>query len=61
MTAVSIAVVPITGGNPGESYRWSVSRDGEEVGSGVAADEDEAYEAAKPLFEMLRLKMASVA
>jgi hypothetical protein len=61
MTAVSIAVVPIAGSNPRESYRWSVSRDGEEVGSGVASDEDEAYEAAKPLFEMLRSQMASVA
>ena len=61
MTAVSIAVIPITGSNPGESYRWSVSSDGQEVDSGVASDEDEAYEAAKPLFEMLRSQMASVA
>jgi hypothetical protein len=61
MTAVTIAVVPITGSDTGESYRWSVSRDGEEVGCGIASDEDEAYEAAKPLFEMLRSQMASVA
>jgi len=61
MTAISIAVVPIAGGNQGESYRWSVSRDGEEVGFGIAYDEDEAYDAAKPLFEMLRSQMASVA
>lgn len=61
MPAISIAVVPLAGNDPGETYRWSVSRDGEEVGCGIAADENEAYEAAKPLFEMLRLQLASVA
>lgn len=60
MTAVSIAVAAIAGSNRAESYRWSVSRDGEEVAFGLASDEDEAYEAAKPLFEMLRSQMASV-
>ena len=60
MTAVSIAVVAVPGSNPGEGFRWSVSRDGGEVDWGTASGEDEAYEAAKPLFERLRKQMATV-
>jgi hypothetical protein len=38
-----------------------VSRDGQEVEFGVAADENAAYEAAKPHFDRLRSEMAGLA
>ncbi|MTD93523.1 hypothetical protein GIW81_04140 [Hyphomicrobium sp. xq] len=54
MTAVNITVVDA--GTP-EGWRWSVTRDGHEVESGMAPDEDAAYTAAKPHFDRLRLEM----
>ena len=54
MTAVNITVVDA--GTP-EGWRWSVTRDGHEVASGLAPDEDAAYTAAKPHFERLRREM----
>lgn len=58
MPAVSIAVSAIDGGDPKAGCRWAVSRDGEEIECGVAANEDAAYEAAKPHFDRLRAEMA---
>lgn len=54
MTSVNITVVDA---GTQEGWRWSVTRDGQEVERGLAADEDTAYTAAKPHFERLRKEM----
>ncbi len=54
MTVVNITVVDA---GTEEGWRWSVTRDGHEIESGLAPDEDAAYAAAKPHFDRLRLEM----
>lgn len=61
MTTVNITVVELDSSDQNAGYRWSVSRDGREVEFGVAADENAAYEAAKPHFDILRAEMALLA
>ncbi len=61
MSTANITVADVSGRDPKEGCRWSVSRDGKEVESGVAADENAAYEAAKPHFDKLRADMARLA
>lgn len=61
MTTVNITVIEIDPSDHKAGYRWSVSRDGREVESGMATDEDAAYEAAKPHFDVLRAEMALLA
>lgn len=61
MPAVTITVAAIDGGDAKVGCLWTVSRDGEEIECGVAADEDAAHEAATPHFERLRAGMANLA
>lgn len=61
MTSVNITVTELNSSDPKEAFRWVVSRDGREVEFGVAADEDAAYAAAKPHFDILRAEMALLA
>ncbi|MFN3626215.1 MAG: hypothetical protein ACK4TP_19475 [Hyphomicrobium sp.] len=58
MSSVNITVADVGSGAPNLSWRWSVSLDGKEVESGLAENEDAAFEAAKPLFDRLRAEMA---
>lgn len=58
MTSVNITVVELNQSEAKEGYRWAVTRNGREVESGVAADEEAAYAAAKPHFDILRAEMA---
>ncbi|CAN1721911.1 protein of unknown function [Hyphomicrobium sp. 1Nfss2.1] len=57
MTSVNITVADIGPSDTNQGWRWSVNRDGEEVEFGLAADQDAAYAAAKPLFDRLRAEM----
>lgn len=61
MTSVNITVVEQNPSDAKERYRWAVTRNGREVESGVAADEESAYQAAKPHFDILRAEMALLA
>lgn len=58
---VTITVADVNATDPKAGCRWSVSQNGQEVEHGVAADEDAAYSAAKPLFDSLRAEMARAA
>jgi hypothetical protein len=58
MPTVNITVADVSTSDPKQGCRWAVSRDGQEIEFGVAADENAAYEAAKPLFDRLRSEMA---
>lgn len=58
MSSVNITVADVGSGGMNLSWRWSVSLDGKEVESGLAPNEDAAYEAAKPHFDRLRAEMA---
>lgn len=61
MTSVNITVADVGPSDTNQGWRWSVSRDGEEVEFGLADDQDAAYAAAKPLFDRLRAEMADPA
>lgn len=58
MSSVNIAVADVGPSDANQGWRWSVIHDGKEVESGLAADKDAAYAAAKPLFDKLRAEMA---